>query len=69
MTIYYIEKKIDGTTSLFSGKMEDRAAFWIKHPNAKEISKKEYQEWVAYLKKHQELITPFNYNKNDHKGN
>jgi hypothetical protein len=49
MTIYFIDKKPDGTTSLFSGEMKDRAKFWVEHPNAKEISKKEYNQWVDYL--------------------
>lgn len=49
MTIYYLEKKDDGTTSIFSGEMSDRAKFWLEHPKAKEISRKEYNQWVRYI--------------------
>jgi len=63
MKIYFIDNKPDGTTSLFSGDMADRHKIWVSNPNAKEISRKEYNMWIEYLKKHQNLITPLKLNK------
>ena len=48
MTLYFVERKDDGTISLFDVKMENRAALWAEKPKAKEISRKEYNallEW------------------------
>lgn len=49
MTIYFMEKKEDGTTSLFNGEMNDRAKLWVAHPNAKEISKKQYFALIEFF--------------------
>lgn len=50
MTLYYLE-----ITDLFSAKiftipLEERHTIWIAHPNAKEISKKQYDNVLKYNK-------------------
>ena len=49
MIVYYMEKKADGTVSLFNGKMSERHQLWAARPNAKEISKKEYDALLDTL--------------------
>lgn len=63
MTLYYMEKKEDGTVSLFDVKMKDRAVLWACHPNAKEITKKEYDELIEFLNSDEYKKTQLKYNK------
>lgn len=49
MQLYYMEKKEDGTVSLYNVKLSDRHKLWKEKPNAKEISRKEYNALVKTL--------------------
>lgn len=60
MTVYYIEKKLDGTVSIFSGEMSDRHKLWTQRPAAKEISKKEYEALRKYLEESDENKLKYN---------
>lgn len=42
MQLYYMEEIGDGTVSLYDVKFSDRHKLWKEKPNAKEISRKEY---------------------------
>jgi hypothetical protein len=43
MMLYYSELKEDGIHT-YKVKMSDRATFWADHPQAKEISRKAFEE-------------------------
>jgi hypothetical protein len=58
-----MENKDDGSVSLFDVKMENRAAIWVSHPNAKEISKKKYIELRKYFDSDEYRQQLIKYNK------
>lgn len=43
--IYYIEKTSQGF-NLFEIDFDKRAKFWLEHPSAKEITKKEFHQFT-----------------------
>jgi hypothetical protein len=57
IVLYYMEKKPDGTVSLYSGYMRDRHKLWVEHPKANEITKKQYDALLEYLKGSDKMIT------------
>jgi hypothetical protein len=62
MTIYFMEKKPDGTISLYDCKMKDRATLWVNRPYAKSITKKEYDALIEFLNsdEYRQLLTKTN---------
>jgi hypothetical protein len=43
MTVYFIEQLPDEKITVYTCKMNQRHKIWVAHPNAREISRKEYE--------------------------
>lgn len=51
MKVYYIEVVSEEKVNMICVDMSDRHKIWVSHPNAKEISKKEYEDLKHEYKK------------------